>query len=63
MSAKTPAYFGQLIVINNKAPYFKGHKARVAYIGTGGVSVYLVDSDFDECIVIKYGEYDDGTES
>lgn len=50
--------FGQLVRINNKSPYFKGKLARVAYVGYKGISVYLEEGDFDECIPLDDGEYD-----
>ncbi len=52
---------GQRVVINKSAPYFQGHEASIAYVGTGGVSVYLTDSEFDECIPLKYGEFESQT--
>jgi len=55
-------YVGQKIIINLKAPYFNGEPAVIAYIGDKGVSVYLSSdaySDFDECIPLNYGEWDE----
>lgn len=50
--------FGQTVRINPDAPLFANHKARIAYIGTAGVSVYLTDCDFDECIPLKWDEFE-----
>jgi len=52
------AFVGQKVKLNANAPYFNGKYAGIAYIGTEGVSVYLLDSDFDECLPINWNEYD-----
>jgi hypothetical protein len=44
------------IKLNSKL--FPGKEAVVAYIGTGGISVYLVDDDFDECIPLNNDEWE-----
>lgn len=49
---------GKVIVINSHAPYFNHEKAGIAYIGDKGVSAYLTNVDFDECITLEYGEFD-----
>lgn len=59
MKDKYNPRFGQLITINATAPYFVGEKAHIAYIGDEGVSVYLKNHIIDDCIVFKYGEYDE----
>jgi hypothetical protein len=55
-----PPYVGQSVLINQHAPYFNGERARVAYVGIGGVSVYLED-DFiiDDCVCLNNGEWDE----
>lgn len=49
---------GDRVLINDKAPFFKQEEAAIAYIGTEGISVYLINSKFDDCIPLKDGEYD-----
>lgn len=47
--------------INEKCQisFTKGKEAFVAYIGDEGVSVYLHNDEvFDDCIPLKYGEFD-----
>ena len=51
-------FVGQRILILPNAPYFRGAHARIAYIGAHGVSVYLEDHDFDECIKFDNGEWE-----
>lgn len=50
---------GQRVRINEKAPYFVGALASVAYVGSDGISVYLIDSEFDECVKLNLGEWDE----
>lgn len=50
-------HVGQRVLINDKAPYFNGALASVAYIGSDGISVYLIDSEIDECISLSLGEW------
>ena len=54
---KTP-YVGMRIRIKPNSTLFPGKEAAVAYIGTEGISVYLVDSDFDECIPLNNDEWE-----
>jgi hypothetical protein len=51
-------HFGEIVKINGNAPYFKGQLAAIAYIGEKGISAYLIDNSFDECIVLKNSEFD-----
>lgn len=44
--------------IKADAPLFSGERATVAYVGTSGISVYLGDSKFDDCIPLNDGEYE-----
>lgn len=50
--------FGMLIRIKENAPYFCGEKARIAYIGEDGISVYLTESKFDDCIPLNNDEWE-----
>jgi hypothetical protein len=49
--------FGQRIQVRKNAPFFREHFAYIAYIGESGVSVYLEDSSFDDCIPLKWDEF------
>jgi hypothetical protein len=51
--------FGTLIRIkeNCELSFCRGLLARVAYIGVDGISVYLVNSEFDDCIPLKNDEW------
>ncbi len=51
-------YFGMLIRIKDNCPFFSGAKATIAYIGDKGISVYLKDNDFDECIPLDNDEWE-----
>ena len=54
---KDTVYVGMKVIIDKSAPYFQGEEAGIAYIGEDGVSVYLLKSDFDECIPLNWGEF------
>lgn len=56
-ATRVKAYVGMRVRLTKKAPFFHGKEAVVAYVGTGGVSVYLVDDDFDECIGLYDGQF------
>lgn len=49
---------GQRVQINAKSPHFVGALASVAYIESDGISVFLLDSDIDECVWLNIGEWD-----
>ena len=49
---------GMRIRIKQTSKLFPGKEAVVAYIGTEGISVYLVNDDFDECIPLDNDEWE-----
>lgn len=62
MMDRTKVFFGQRIRINeNSGVGFSGEIGYVAYIGDKGVSVYLADNNFDECIPLNWNEFDDAS--
>lgn len=58
MATREQVQFATPIVINDDAPLFPGYRAVVAYIGEAGVSVYLRDSTFDECVPLNWDEFE-----
>jgi len=58
MADHKTAYVGQHVRIKLNAPLFPGTPAVIAYIGTCGVSVYLIDHEFDECVPLEDGEWE-----
>jgi hypothetical protein len=54
----TKPHVGMRVRIKANSKLFPGKLAAVAYIGDGGISVYLVDDDFDECIPLDNDEWE-----
>jgi len=49
---------GMRIRIKQNAPFFAGCEAVVAYVGTEGVSAYLVNHAFDDCVPLNNDEWE-----
>ena len=62
MTEQAQAYPCLRVRIKANSKLFPGVKAVVAYVGDGGVSVYLVDHAFDDCVPLDNNEWevDDG---
>ena len=51
-------HVGMRVRIKPNSKLFAGREAAIAYIGTEGVSVYLVDEDvFDDCVPLNNDEW------
>ena len=61
MSTQVQPHFGMKVKIKATSALFPGHMAAIAYIGEGGVSVYLLDSEFDDCIPLNNDEWEPAT--
>ena len=56
---KLQPYPGMRVRITKNAAFFPGKEAAVAYVGTEGISVYLVDGDlFDDCLPLNNDEWE-----
>jgi hypothetical protein len=51
-------HVGMRIRIKPNSKLFPGKEAVVAYIGTEGVSVYLINHAFDECVPLENDEWE-----
>ncbi len=56
---KPQPYPGMRVRITDNAAFFPGKEAAVAYVGTEGISVYLVDESlFDDCLPLNNDEWE-----
>lgn len=54
-----PPRVGMRVRIKANSGFFPGEEAVVAYVGTEGVSVYLVnESKFDDCLPLNNDEWE-----
>lgn len=56
-----PPRVGQRVRVRPTSKLFPNHEGIVAYVGTEGISIYLVDSEIDDCIPIKNDEWEEIT--
>ena len=52
-------HVGKKVKIKQDAPLFGGYTAFIAYIGTDGISAYLEDDKFDDCVPLNFGEFEE----